>query len=984
MGHDVNRRQDNVLDTPFHLKFVERVYEGPPRWWASDWVKHTKRVPGTYGIRLDREPGVQNLVRMAYDYRAKYFNRNLPMLVTCVNPDCPLRTWFMVQTSATGEHSFRIRKWQVINETQSLVSFETEYTPDDRKEIQDGQAAMANGKMNDLAKCPQCGKHRPVFGFSAIKDKWVYVLKDGGSLTPHLELEMTDGSSGFIHAQFSNGQFTDKKQAFDGDFVFDKIRDHTWHFFLSPVRLGPHALSLLCQAPKQDPTYAGKRDAADPGKWNVKIIPELQPWTTTVKRSFQPRQLKTPYEFIPLVDAFSWAAQIDEFDYVPSAAAQQKLVQDSDEQAKSFISATLAQVIGRRQVSDNPPKFEEDQWSVKDETVETPDEFRSSGNIAQAWVDRYQAALLFLTGETNGACSRLFFPVRFGLGHRIVELACQENTKDPDSLKFGMMHWAHILRELLICQAGETFTVWLAKNKDAADRIPQKNVLRGEGAKAVGPALPVHLLTYLSPVVLAASDKPNEAFTKALEGIGVNATSLGKSDFVATQNLALDLPKNILDHYIAKLPKVLDPDDFHKASGLGNWSSRIQSFSTIRDVEKVIGLLASLSEFGKKGGAYQSEWDRYGKRKETLETPVKVTEFLTEKTHLMIKAGIMEETTDKGRVAAQEIVDKLEKSGIRSLTAEELQILSASRSLSAFRFVGIGVRLLAGPIGLVLGACEIIIQFGEMGHAMESGDPGAAVAHGIQAVAGILVLAVAGAECVALVTGAGAVAWAGPVGWIAAALMLVGALVMAFCAKNDLQLFARHCFLGEDWGEGGSDTTGKAWMAKNGWSSLKSHSNARIALLRMLTGFSTWIGYATYGGGNIIPSYIPTGAFFEVEVDVMPKGQTSPMETYSAVILPLDGSGGQWVWKGQKPGHGSDIVIYRSGNQVTSIHVEAHPRNLGDRPSIDYNFRVRLAYDAGGLNTLPATVKWVKNSIINMLEYSTVTSSEAEEEGEKE
>ena len=37
---------------------------------------------------------------------------------------------------------------------------------------------------------------------------------------------------------------------------------------------------------------------------------------STVKRKFKPRQLKTPLEYIPLVDAFSWAAQIADFDYM--------------------------------------------------------------------------------------------------------------------------------------------------------------------------------------------------------------------------------------------------------------------------------------------------------------------------------------------------------------------------------------------------------------------------------------------------------------------------------------------------------------------------------------------------------------------------------------------------------------------------------------------------------------------------------------------
>jgi hypothetical protein len=63
---------------------------------------------------------------------------------------------------------------------------------------------------------------------------------------------------------------------------------------------------------------------------------------------------------------------------------------------------------------------------------------------------------------------------------------------------------------------------------------------------------------------------------------------------------------------------------------------------------------------------------------------------------------------------------------------------------------------------------------------------------------------------------------------------------------------------------------------------------------------------------------------------------------------------------------------------VTQIEVQAKPRNLGYMPRIDYNLRVRLVYDSLGKNALPTTVKWVKNSIINMLEYNDISSNDAE------
>jgi hypothetical protein len=851
-----------------------------------------------------------------------------------------------------------------------------------------------------LKTCPECEHKRPVFGLSTIKGKWVYILMEsGGALNPHLEIEIKDSSSGSIHP-FKNGHFTDEKVVpFDGQLVLDKIKDHTWHFFLSPIRLGRQALSLLTQAPKQDPKNAKNRDELKPTDWKVYVMPELelQPWTTTVKRKFpfHSGQFQPPYEYIPLVDAFSWVAQIAELDYLPIVAAQQKLIQDPEEQAKAFVASTLAQAIAKARDPDDPSKFVDDQWSIKDVTLGTPGDLQSkANNIAEAWVYRYKAALEFLTTEANQACSRVCFPVRFSLGHRIVELACQENTTDPTFLGFGMTHWAHILREMQISPAGRAFTVWIAKNKDAADRIPQRTVLGDNGLQALSNmtledriSLPVHVLAYLAPVLIASSDKPAEDMSKRLSKIGVNAKTFGPKDLKAMQDLSLKLPDMILDHYIKKLPAEINPwaedadKQFHTASGLTTWKARIQSFSTIRDVELIVSLFSDLTEFAqKKEGVHRTDWDRFKDAKKKVETGVKVAEYLTEKTHTLIKQGI---TSQKGYFSLEDLsfeeklAKKIEEEGTRVLGSIEAEIVSASRSLRAFKLVGVGKRVLAGPVGLIIGGCEIAIQFHEMGEAWEAGDPGKAVGLGIQVMGGALIIFVAAAETVALISGAGALAWAGPVGWIAAALIIIGTIIEIYSSKNDLQLFAQHCFLGPDWGEGGSETTGKAWMGTMGWSELKSATKTRLALLHMLTGFTTWTGWwktpqapltTTGPGGFILPAYVPANAFFEVEVDWAPRDQEpSKMLGYKAIIWPMEGD---FTWLGKEPPR-KEIRIERNESQITLIRIAASP-HLSD--PIDWNFRVRLVYDSSASNTLPIE-GWVENkSVDQSMGYNQVSS----------
>ena len=129
--------------------------------------------------------------------------------------------------------------------------------------------------------------------------------------------------------------------------------------------------------------------------------------------------------------------------------------------------------------------------------------------------------------------------------------------------------------------------------------------------------------------------------------------------------------------------------------------------------------------YSKQSAQYQTrEWDRRSQTKAKIEAPIKVVEYLANKTQKLIKARINAPTTDADLLFEKQLADKIEKQGVAALGAMELEMVSASRSLAAFRVVGMGLRLIAGPVGLVLGGCEVVIQWGEMGHAMQSGDPG--------------------------------------------------------------------------------------------------------------------------------------------------------------------------------------------------------------------------------------------------------------------
>jgi hypothetical protein len=999
----IARQEDNVLDTKFHLRFLERLYDGSPRWWHKGWSQFADKVPGDKYDTLEREPGVKKLIYYAHDQK-QYYNIKIPSFETCVNPVCPLRSWITVSGYGSGHLTY------VRNEDDMKTGVPT--VPMREAALAAAEIGLENMSKGNWSKlkdtCGQCGHNMPFFPVSLIHDKWVYVLKESGqSLIPYVAVYIQGGDSGFVYTNFKNGEFQSEGHSFDGRLVIDKIQTQTWHFFLSPVKLGKQALALLSKVPSEDPKYAQLRGTLDPTKWNVAVFPDLQPWSATVKRKFQPRQLKTAWEYIPLVDAFAWVAEIADFDYLPVLGAQQKLIQDSDEQAKSFVASTLAQTIAKQQVQDNPPKWAEDQWSVRDETVEAPSG-AGGANIAEAWVKRYQNTLDYLTQETNFACTRVWFPIRFSLAHRIVELACQENQTDAAFMTRGLVHWAHVLREMLACQAGEPFIVWLASNSEAADRIPQKNVLSGEGlnptsklGREVGVSLPLHVLMHLSPVIVAQSASPGKVLQQHLANIGVSATTYGIKDALAIRDLTITIAPAAIDAYLKSLPEGLDGSTLRKVTIANSMKERVETFTQLKAVEEGLSLLMEVSEYGKTEERTDSEWERNAykdqpgvasKVKEKIETPSKVAKFLGEQAHKLMKATVLSGETQT------EIIEKLENEGLRkgfaNLTKEQAELYAAGRSLATFRWVGMGLKVLAGPVGLVIGGCELVIQGGQMMQSLRAGDPGAAVSHGLQAAASALIILVAGAECFALFTGAATAAWAGPVGWIAAALLLIGGLVMMWCAKNDLQLYARHCFLGVDYGNGDYDKTDKAWMGRWGWAELRYQSGMqdsaqryqrqRLALLRLITGFSTYIGPSTYAGGYIFAGFVPSGGYFDIEVDVMPVDQVGPKQTFGLVAWP---DRRQYEWRGKSPAYDSFVRFYSDGQRVTSFEVQAKPTEFQTR-TIDYNLRVRLLFDEKGKNGLPATSKWVKNSTIGRYIYKQVSSNDADvstkEKGEKE
>jgi hypothetical protein len=513
-------------------------------------------------------------------------------------------------------------------------------------------------------------------------------------------------------------------------------------------------------------------------------------------------------------------------------------------------------------------------------------------------------------------------------------------------------------------------------------------------APKIGAGLPLHLLMYLSPMLIKKSPKPGDALRDQLEKIGIHATTFGVKGVLSIRDLSLTIASpEALEKYIGTIPA--DSEHLRKMTTADSLKEKLQLFSTVKDIHEGLSLLMEANEYMSTEERTDSEWeenaysDKPGvakKIKEKIEVPAKIAKFIGEQSHKVMKATVLSGKTET------EIVEKLEKDGmtnaLKVLSKEELDLVAASRSLRTFRFIGKAVKVLSGPIGLVIGGCSLVSELSSVMSSIESGDPGAAMGHLLQAWSAALVIVVAGAECVALFTGAAVAAWAGPVGWIAAALMIIGGMVMAWCSNNMLQAYAMHCFLGKNYGQGETKTD-LAFMGSLTWAALEQDSKEatrferqRMALLRMLCGFSTWIGLVGNNylyGPRIFPSYVPEGAYFDVEIDYLQEGKKQPVKTYKVAIWPTRQD---YVWKGDSPSQANIDMGDRDGTRVKTIVLNFKTYEVHS----SYRIRTRLVFDASGKVGLPVTTKWSKNAPDGI--SNTVDSGEADtsthEKGENE
>jgi hypothetical protein len=953
--YGASRNQKTVLDHDFELRFVERAYDACERWYNHELWPLIGTVTGDRHRLLDRDPDVKQRIIQAHE-PAIFYSDSSCYLLTCVNPDCALRGWKMLDY-ASGEYtSVSCAEPPVTGSLLEAASMERL-----RSDIHHQLRALALEKLEDLAfHCPSCRVQQPLFAIGSITDKWIYVLTEAGqSLSPVWEIYAETEVSGAAHP-WDGGQFSKKFVPYDGALpLTPKLVRETLHFFLSPVRLGPKALDMLRKSPRDQSDWDSRIRKADPDTNRVPVYPKLQPWCATVKRRFTRDQLPTRFEYVPLVDPFAWAETANEFDFVPVLDAQRELAANPSEQAKYFIASTLKEAIYPAKAEpDKNGKAEPrkiDPFEIEERLIPAPD-YKTAMNAAEAWVLRYGDITEHMAKSVNYAYCRVFFSALFSPGHRIVEAACQEHPEDPDFLQMGLLHWHILLKNALQCPAGKEFVKALMFNDEATASIPKANVIKGEGLRRKSKyfqkyknAVPGQIFASLMPLLVAESDQPiklSEYFEEATgEGyfFGDDEAEFLEKPF----DVAIEHLEEHFHHLMHEFAKGKIPSESPRAC----W--RYQgAIGRGKDMLTIWALFVRWRRYNQSKHDYVGKWERFD----------------------AIRGIAFELPTGGAKLAADWYKEFLEgrlnelkfMGGGEILAADAALATKAERSIRLFGKVS---RLMEGPVGLITAVLDLLSETEQALDAADAGNTGAAIGHGVEAAGALLAIAPCVAYSVALVTGAEAVAWAGPVGLAAAALMACGAVVVACLSTTDVALFASHCFLGNRYGEGKwDDKTGKRWMADHPWPWLRYEEKGssessnrflrqRAALLRIFCHYEIVVGPAQFAGGDIfIKGWIPNGAIFQIEVTVKPIWESYPSKTYQANILP---STEKCEWIGERPADSIVTFNRSSEGKLQSIHVSAIPPFA--KTNLAAKFRTRLQLDATGEFPIPGR-NWLEKS----------------------
>jgi len=638
-----------------------------------------------------------------------------------------------------------------------------------------------------------------------IRQKWLYVLVGRWDLKWMIEAEIYcfNADKWFINPNPEIGPRSKRnftgKEIRGGDDHYEVDSGRRYQFFLSPIQLSEGAMKKLMAVAKQLPKL---RPPGAVHSYADGAAEQL--FSTTLRRRFKsPTKpgTKSRVEVVPVLDPFSWAQEVNELDFRTILEAHLEFLTNPNEMAKLQMATILTALIGARG---------EDELDLMDEMREGASALKQRDKAA-AWLDRYKKCNKFLGEESKKACLRLIEWLD-SEAHMIVELASQEEQDTPgrfypldSSLTMGLTHYMAVLRDIMGSQVGEAFIAKLFSQ--AKDRIPYKFILY-PGKKEqdelqalrqkIGD-LALQIFVLFLPMVIAKHR--GDAGTKAVEhvqNLGVKAeVPQGASNsgiyferfrFFTKTLLALS-EKNIarLGEF---LPKYLGENVFSRVL----LASKIDEF-----VGGAYALWTGYQIYGEDEGAAESARAKATRIKGKVEYPFKVGSFVAQRgrEYFAYRAekrfGIdLEAWLDSPhpKRVSREIRTFVDNGGIESFQ-------KMTKVQNIFRK---SVNILDGPVALVFGGIDLVLQARDMLDAWEEGNFGGAVGMGVQyasAVVSVSATIVASTNLIGMGFGVGYATLFGTLAAVAMGLMLVGIFLVWVFSKSDLELFALHCVFGD-------------------------------------------------------------------------------------------------------------------------------------------------------------------------------------------
>jgi hypothetical protein len=639
-------------------------------------------------------------------------------------------------------------------------------------------------------------------------------------------------------------------------------------------------------------------------------------------------------EICSVIDAWSWLEEVNEWDYRPILESQFELLVNKNERSKLSIASVLNNLVASKSGKEDP-------FGIRNE-MESGCEKLSTKHKAGLWFDAFEKCRDFLGKETEIACRRLNEWMESN-AHQIIDTACSDELDTAGfqfpyttPLSLGIIHYSSILRDISGCTFGEAMMVGLVGHPSS--RIPYRFVLNpGEPEKKelakvkldIGD-LSVNILALCSAaiILLAEANTEAEVFVKHLEQVGLKAevtASIGPKTAaygIYKQVRVHDSLIKFNDKRIDKGGTTFLPKNFHDT-----YYSKIKLFNTWEGrLTGLYDLLAGAKVYGKSPD-FESQIAALSKIKEKVQYPTKVLAYVVSQSKLgfawyaqkYYKFDLAKFVAAKGDnyYISRETLELIQSGSIERF--ERMTVL--------YKGIDYTGKILAGPVAFVFGAWNLAFQGREMIDSWQNGDYGTAIGTALLYTASVITVSCAIVETLALAKVAWAAAYMsemGPLGLLAALIVIAATLVIWALSKNELELFTLHCFLGDDYGTGSSNKT-YTWAEGTTFRSWASgedrYTRQLVYLVNLISSFKVLIRFggtilpSSIYGGFVQPGYLPPGAKCEVVVIGHYLDSANNHKDLSSTAL-IDMSTGEYIMTGD-PLLGYEVTAIPDGTWGT-------------------------------------------------------------------